>query len=131
MAASTIGRTTLTDGSGGTVLNNSLWQSSIYDKVDALVAAAITFGSTVSAEGFGTHTFSAGGTGGNILKLRNSTAGTTNYCQFQVDNDGGNVGALLATSSTYTTIGDVIANAMALRSAGAGGRVLTASHASG
>lgn len=131
MAASTISRATWTDGSSGTTINNARLQADVYDKVDALIAANITFGGTISAEGFGTHTVSSGGSGGNILKLRNSTAGTTNYCQFQLDNDGGNIGALLVTSSTYTTVSDVVASAMALRSVGSGGLILSAVHASG
>lgn len=131
MAATTIGRSTLTDGSAGTVLNNALWQSSIYDKVDAVLAAAITFGSTVSAEGFGTHNFTAGGSGGNIIKLKNSSAGTTNFAQVQLDNDSGNIGAFLATSSTYTTVSEIVASALAIRSAGSGGLILSNTNASG
>ncbi len=50
--SSTITRTSLTDDDGtgltGTVINNALWQSSIYDAIDALFAATLVLGADLS-----------------------------------------------------------------------------------
>lgn len=132
MAATTIGRATWTDGSSGTVINNARLQADVYDKIDAMIAAAITFGSTISAEGFGTYSFSAGGTGNNTLSIRNTTAGTTNASVIRAGNDTTiNVGEFIATSTTYTTVGELIANALGIRGNTAGGISINANHASG
>jgi hypothetical protein len=134
MAATTISRATWTDGASptGTIINNARLQADVYDKIDSVLANAITFGGIVTAEGFGTHLYSAGGTGGNILRVRNTSAGTGNYARVAVGNNATTeLGILDAFSSTYTTSGDQIANGVRLISVGAGGLAVSANHASG
>ena len=128
--ATTIGRATLTDGV--TVWNAATVGSAIYDKVDALVAGAVTVGGVLGSEGFGTHSFSAGGTGANILAVRNTSSGNTNYCELRV---GANTSAttcrLTVYSSTYATTADAVADGTSLIGAGAGGLSVCASHSGG
>src|SRR4051794_14994850 len=110
MPATTISRTAYNllvddDGSGNT---GSVWDKAdindILSAVDALIANAITFGGTVSALGFGTHAFSAGGAGFNALSVRNTTAGTGNGCLIYAGTDVAAQQAIIAAySSTYTT----------------------------
>jgi len=131
MAATTISRTTWTDGVSGTVIANARLQD-IYDKIDAVLGANVTFGGTVSAEGFGTHLFSAGGSGANTLRIRNSSAGTANVAALQVGNDSNaSLGEVLALSSTYTSSpgSGLHANGITVRSNGAGGLNLVADSA--
>lgn len=132
MAATTISRATWTDGVSGTVLNNARLQADVYDKIDALIAASITFGGTVSSEGFGTHDYTAGGTGGNRFRIRNTTAGTANFAALTLGNDASAVrGDLAAFSSTFTAAGRSQPDGMALLWAGSGGIAISAEHASG
>jgi hypothetical protein len=105
MAATTISRSTWTDGISGTILSNARLQGDVYDKIDALIAANITFGGTISSEAFGTHSHSAGGSGSNLILVRNSTAGTSNKGVFQAQADGAGVMALEMFSSTHTPNG--------------------------
>lgn len=139
MAASTITRTTWTNDSGtpaspvgdGTVLNNARLQD-IYAAIDALVAATITFGGLVSAEGFGVHNYSAGGTGANVIAVRNTSAGTGNYSELRGGNDSSaTVTRIITTSSTYTTVGATYQAGTTIDGSGSGGLNLNASHASG
>lgn len=130
MAATTIGRESMTDGT--TVWNVARIGSAIYDRVDALIASNITFGGTVSAEGFGVHNFSTGGTGANVLAVRNTTSGTTNYAELRTgNNSSATIGRLMAFSSAYTSGGAYVASAAVLEGSGAGGLNLFASDASG
>lgn len=138
MAASTITRTTWTNDSGtpaspvgdGTVLNNARLQD-IYAAIDALIAATITFGGLVSAEGFGVHNYSAGGTGANVLAVRNTSAGTGNYSELRGGNDSSaTVTRIITTSSTYTTVGATYQAGTTIDGSGSGGLNLHSSHAS-
>lgn len=132
MAASTISRSSFTDGPAGTVWNSAQINSAIYDKVDALFSGALTIGGAFTAEGFGTHTLSSGGTGGNILSLRNTTAGTTNYAQLQVGNDASSTASLLRmTTSTFTATGAYRQNGCTLLCDRPGGIVICASDSTG
>lgn len=134
MAATTISRATWTDGAAptGTVINNARLQADIYDKIDTLLSSAITFGSTVSAEGFGNHLFSSGGTGANAVISRNTSAGTGNYAGLVVGNDNNsNLGTFRGHSSTYSSATLYKASGCTLESTGAGGLVMAASNASG
>lgn len=137
MAASTITRVTWIDGPAGTVINNARKNSDIYDKIDEMFAGAgsyatFTLGGKLAVEGFGTHTVSSGGSGGNILAIRNTTAGTTNYGGLQVGNDtSANLGELKGLSSSFTTAAHLVQSGVALISAGAGGLSIAATHPSG
>jgi Chaperone of endosialidase len=95
------------------------------------VAATITFGGLVHAEGFGAHTFSASGTGVNQLTVQNSGAGTGNYTQVVVANNVAELGFFSAFSSTYTTVGYNKASGVRLASTGVGGLSLVATDAAG
>jgi hypothetical protein len=136
MAATTITRYSFTDDTGdgesGDVLNAALIGTSIYDKIDALLAANITFGGRITAEGFGSYTFSAGGTGGQAMFIRNTTAGTGNFASYYAGNDGSSTaGQLFHTSSTYTTGTYDTQDAFHLVGTRAGGISIAATHASG
>jgi hypothetical protein len=140
MAATTISRATWTDDSGtpaspvgdGTIINNARLQADVYDKIDALFTAAFTFGGLVHSEGFGTHLWSTGGTGGNQLSIRNTTAGTGNYAGFLLGNNAAaGVGVLTVQSSTFTTTSFNVQDGMTLGHTRAGGISIAASHANG
>jgi hypothetical protein len=132
MPASTISRATWTDGVSGTLINNARLQADIYDRIDTLIASAITFGSTITAEGFGNHLFSAAGTGANALISRNTSAGTGNYAGLVVGNDtASNLGTFRGHSSTFTTGTLYRASGCTLEATGTGGLVIAASNASG
>jgi hypothetical protein len=80
--------------------------------------------------GFGTHSFSAGGTGDNRFTLVNTTSGTGNYANLQVN--AGTVGFGIYTfSQAYTTSGTNIQSATTLYQDSAGGLNIVAAHASG
>jgi hypothetical protein len=140
MAATTITRTgvTLTNDTGtaaspagdGTLLNNA-WVQTFLDRIDSLVSGNITFGGTITAEGFGTHALTAGGTGSQLLRVRNTTAGTGNYAGVTIGTDNDNAVVLRANSSTYTTSAPYTQNAATLISTVAGGLDISANHASG
>lgn len=111
--ATTIDRTgiTLTNDTGtpaspngdGTLLS-AADRTALLDAIDDLIGNNITFGGLLSAEGFGTHALSAGGTGGNILSVRNTSAGTGNYARIQVGQDGAaDALHLTAYASTHAT----------------------------
>jgi hypothetical protein len=93
---------------------------------------AVTTASTLTVNGFGTHAFSAGGTGKNAIGLRNSTAGAGNYAEIAVGNDASAVRSYWEMfSTTYTPSGPALADGMLLENDGAGGVSLVAGHASG
>lgn len=132
MAASTITRASLTDGAGGTIWNAAGVNSIVFDAVDALFSGAFNIGGVFTAEGFGTHSMSAGGTGGNILSVRNTTAGTTNYGQVQVGNDGAAAAGIIRhTASTFTATSTYAQDGFHVLGDRAGGLTLSAAHASG
>jgi len=145
VAASTITRDVWTDDTGtpaapnadGTILNNSVLQNHIYARIDAMFAGAgayatLTFGGLIAAEGFGTHAFSAGGTGGNVLSVRNTSAGTGNFAQVKIGNDAAdNTLRLNALSSTWTTSGINTQGGGTIACSGVGGLSIAADHASG
>jgi hypothetical protein len=115
----------------GTVINNAR-RLEIYTAFNNAFAADFTFGGDLAVEGFGTHSFSASGTGGNILLIRNTSAGTTNFGELQVGNNGSaDAGKLRHTSSTFTATGIYPQDGFILEGERAGGLVLAATHASG
>lgn len=145
MAASTITRDTWTNDTGtaanpnadGTIINNTRLQDDIYGRIDQMFAgagayAAFTFGGRVIAEGFGSHTFSAGGTGSNTIDVRNTTAGTGNFAGMYLGNDASATAAQVAVmSSTYTDTGFVPQDGMLIQCSRAGGIRFGTNHASG
>jgi len=84
----------------------------------------------LTVSGFGTHSFSAGGTGTNSLKVSNPTAGAGNIASIILDADIEN-GLIQTFSSTYTTSGVRIQNSVLVRALASGGLSLAADHASG
>lgn len=145
MAASTITRATWTNDSGtpavpvgdGTVLNNTRLQNDIYAKIDEMFAGAgsyatFSLGGKFAVEGFGTSTFSAGGTGANAVKVRNTTAGTGNYALLSIGNDvDPDAFWIRMHASTFTTSGVYSQAGVTLQSWYAGGMNLVCSDASG
>lgn len=144
MAASTITRTTWTNDTGtpttpvgdGTVLNNARLQD-IYAAIDQLFSGAgayatFTLGGLLAVEGFGTHGCSAGGSGGQILRVRNTTAGAANFAALHVGNDAAQANlAIMSFSSTYTSTATYLADGAGIEATRAGGLSVIASHASG
>ncbi len=145
MAASTITRDSFSNDTGsalnpngdGTLIDNSVLQNFVYGRIDSMFAGAgayatFTLGGIFSAEGFGTHLFSAGGTGGNELRVRNTTAGTTMYSGLVLGNDATSAASVLtAQSSTYTTSAFNFQDGLTLGHTRAGGISIVTSHASG
>jgi hypothetical protein len=95
-------------------------------------ATGFPIGGLLSVNGFGTHSISASGTGGNTLTIRNPTAGTGNYGALFVANDNNPTQTqLLSLSSTYTTSAPNLAGGSSLVGAGVGGLSVTASDPTG
>ncbi len=145
MAASTITRDNWTNDTGsfavpngdGTVIANTVLQNHIYARIDAMFAgtgayATFTLGGKFAVEGFGVHTFIAGGTGSNTLELQNTTAGTTNFTRLSVGNNSAVDRFLIDTySSTWTSSSYAQADGTTLFQQGAGGLSIAASNAAG
>ena len=130
MAATTISRATITDGV--TVASSAQIGTDIYDKIDGLFTSSFTFGDLVNSEGFGDHTFSAGGTGSNTIVVRNTSAGVSNQASVELGNDSdADLGRLECYSSSFTESGAAFQNGLGIRAMGAGGLSLSAEHASG
>ena len=91
----------------------------------------LTVAGLLSVTGFGTHSFSAGGAGGNRLQIKNTTAGAGNWAGIDLFNDTGNLLELWALTSTYTTSAPFFANGVALNAKGAGGLSISTENASG
>jgi len=144
MAASTITRTTWTNDTGtpttpvgdGTLINNARLQD-IYAAIDQMFSgggsyATMTLGGLLAAEGFGVHNFSAGGTGANVIAVRNTTSGTGNYSEVRLGNNAtATLLRLMAMSSGYTSVGTTYQSGVTIDATGAGGLNLAASDASG
>lgn len=91
----------------------------------------ITNGGVVSCSGFGTHAFSAGGTGWNAFRVRNTTDGTANGAYLAVTDNTGYDFGIYKYNASYTPAGVAYANGTALVAEGPGGLSIQASHASG
>lgn len=140
--ATTLDRTgvTLTNDTGtpaspvgdGTVLNNA-WVQTFMNSIDALLTGAtFNFSGLLDADGFGEHLMTTGGTGGNILRIQNTTAGTTNYAEFRIGHDSSNTsGRVRHTASNFTASAPYAQDAMHLVGERAGGVVIAATNASG
>jgi hypothetical protein len=125
-----------TTRSSGYVVTHSVWNAVL----SALTDDGQTFSgnftgvitAAISATAFGNHTISAGGTGGNELRVRNTTAGTGNYGGLVIGNDGSATAAYLyQTSTTYTPSGRIVADGLHLETGRTGGISIAANNASG
>jgi len=86
----------------------------------------------LSVTGFGTNSFSAGGTGGNVLTVRNTTAGTGNFTTINVGNNtAADALALESYSSTFTSTGLSKADGGLVYAGYSGGLSIAATNASG
>lgn len=97
-------------------------------------AGALTTQMTISGpgvltvNGFGTHDFPGAGTGTNVLRLQNTTAGTGNAVDLRFGNDNNTTLLQLSGySSTFTPSGIALASGIAFNATGAGGLSLSAS----
>jgi len=86
-----------------------------------------TMGGVLAVSGFGTHSFSAGGTGANRLTIANTTSGAGNYADVLVS-AGTTDTYLRSYSQGYTTSGVDIASSSMLYGAGTGGLTLLAGY---
>lgn len=119
----------------GTLINATFFNA-IYSEIDRLfngsVADPFVLGSKFQVDGFGTHTFSAGGTGANEISIRNTSAGTGNLAGYKIGNNStANLGVLWGFSSTYTSAGLYNASGVTIEATGAGGLTVAASDAAG
>ena len=79
---------------------------------------------------FGTHIFTGGGAGTQILRVTNVTAGAGNSASVQATSDTV-LGQFTSTTSTFTTAGPLVQASTVLAGDGAGGLSLAATHATG
>lgn len=91
----------------------------------------LTVAGSLNVTGFGSHTFSAGGTGANRIQLSNPTAGAENNVLFRGDTDIAEIFSLRGTSSTYAGSGATPQAGAELYTAGSGGMSITAANSSG
>ena len=91
---------------------------------------ATTIAGTLTVNGFGTHAFSAGGTGANLVRVANTTSGAANEAYFEAL-AGTTQGHLQAFSQGYTTGTWDVQSGVSFDGNGAGGLSIVASHASG
>lgn len=106
--------------------------------LDAYISAAWLNVLQVSSAGIlslliaGVHNVTAGSSGSVRWDVRNTSAGTGAYAGVTIGNNLSNaIGQLLAYSSTYTTSGHAVADAVALIAATAAGLSIAAVNASG
>ena len=117
------------DGGGDTYITES--SANVLSLYSGDVESKLTSG-VLTVSGFGTHSFSAGGTGANQLNIRNTTAGTGNYAALNLGNDSSATRlAAYATSSTYTPVSFDPQDGGVIVTNGAGGLSIAASSGSG
>jgi len=91
---------------------------------------AVTLAGLLTVSGFGTHAFSAGAAGSNILKVENTTSGAANTAYVSIV--AGTSAAYLETfSQDFTPAGPYQASGFALEGAGAGGISIIPTNAAG
>ena len=100
------------------------------DAISGTTLLAVSQGGLLTVSGFGTNSFSAGGTGFQQITIANSTAGTGNGARLSVQNDLNSMN-IQAFSSTYTTAGTQVAGGSEITWAGPGGISISAINASG
>jgi hypothetical protein len=100
----------------------------------SMSSGPLTVPGLLTVSGFGIHSFSATGAGGNYVLFRNATAGTGNYAGFGLtNNESASIQAWAGVlfSSTFTSSGPNIASGLSVGNTLAGGLQLYASSASG
>jgi hypothetical protein len=109
-------------------LSKFLSATSLGDSLLSESGTAVTVGGTTLAlsgvitdTAFGAHLFSAAGTGGQTLTLRNTTAGTANGSGLNLGSDVINQTLVEAYSSTYTPAAYRVASGSSLIGQGTGG----------
>lgn len=96
------------------------------------LAGTPTFTGVFANTAFGTHSFSAGGTGDNSLQIRNTTDGASNYASLYLGNSGSATGSgFNYFAPSWTTSGRQVADGLELFVSTAGGMSVAATHASG
>jgi hypothetical protein len=85
----------------------------------------------LTVSGFGTHSFSAGGTGEQVLSVQNTTSGTGNYGYLKVGGGTNNSGGVIGWSQGFTTSTWQVADSLAIYAPAAGGLSIAATNASG
>lgn len=121
MAATTIGRATITDSSGtpgtGTKLTAAFFGTAIYDKVDALFQGSQQVEATTN--------------GGLAIGVRNLSTGTAALAGLNLGNSASASQLSIQQLGTgFTTSGSAIADSARLFASGAGGMTFVCSHAS-
>ena len=98
----------------------------------ALTTELMTLSSAglLAVSGFGVHSFSAGGTGANEIKVTNTSTGTGDSALLRVISGSTNV-ILQAFNQSFTTSGTAIQGGVRLYNGSAGGLALVADNASG
>jgi len=107
----------------GTQINEAQLQL-IYANIDELfLRSSIIFGGVLTMEGLGVHSFVASGVGAQVIALRNSAAGGTNYSQLQIGNNAAPIRTdIFCTSTTYSAGGTgAFADVLGVRSNGVNG----------
>lgn len=137
VAIGTSGYVLTSNGSAPAWSNTPTLTGTNFTGIPAASILAGTFGSgnytipgLLTVSGFGTHAFSAGGTGGQSLEVTNTTSGTGNFARVYVTAGTSSVlfGAL---SQGFTTSGVNVQSGAVLNAEGAGGLSLAATNASG
>jgi len=91
----------------------------------------ITTAGMITVSGFGTHVFSSAGSGGNIVRVQNTTNGSAASALFDVTNDAGVGVSMQAFASSFTPGGDAFASGARLIVNSAGGLSITTTNAAG
>lgn len=93
------------------------------------LARNTTIAGTLTVNGFGTHSFSAGGTGKNAISIANTTDGAANYAELRMT-AGTSIGVINVLPQSFTTSGPYAASGLVIDHTGAGGLSIVSSHAS-
>lgn len=123
----------------GTIAKNLLFTDATYDigasgatrPRDLFLSRNAVMGGTLTVNGFGTHSFSASGTGSHMLRIRNSASGTGDSAFIGATDNTGYDAGIFKYSSGFTPAGVATANGAALIGEGPGGLSIAATYASG
>lgn len=95
-----------------------------------LTGMSLSEAGLLTVSGFGTHSFSAGGNGSQVIQIQNTTSGTAARAYLGIT-AGTTTALLLSYSQGYTTSGVAIAGATTLYALGSAGINIVADHATG